>query len=193
MNEKLCLPQKKSKAVIIELYDWMEIMITVILFAILIFSMLIRVFSVGGESMIPTLQDGDKLIAIPFAGEIRTGDIVVFVPSDTRKRVLIKRVIAVGGQQVDIDAASGMVRVDGAVLEEGYIAEPMDSDMPVDLPMPAAVPAGCLFVMGDNRNHSYDSRAAGIGMIDERYVVGKIVYRIWPYRMLGPVTDTGNS
>lgn len=193
MNEKLCLPQNKAKAVIAELYEWVESILTAVLFMILVGCFLIQVVSVAGQSMHPTLQDGERLLITPLGGRVCAGDIVVFTNPGARGDPLIKRVIAVGGQQIAIDDTTGAVSVDGVILQETYLAEPMDTYLRFDTQLPATVPPGCLFVMGDNRNHSHDSRATDIGMVDERYVLGKIVYRILPYDQFGPVANTGSS
>ena len=99
---------------------------------------------------------------------------------------IVKRVIATKGDTVDIDFSTGTVSVNGEVLEESYIAEPTTTQY--DITFPQTVPEGCIFVMGDNRNHSTDSRYGQLGMVDTRYVIGKVLMRIFPFREIGTVS-----
>ena len=96
---------------------------------------------------------------------------------------IIKRVIATGGQTVDINFDRGVVFVDGEQLDESYVNTP--TNVSYDVQFPVTVPEGSVFCLGDNRNHSYDSRASEIGMIDERYVLGKVLWRIFPFHSIG--------
>ncbi len=110
------------------------------------------------------------------------GDIVVIVQPESDTPAIIKRIIAVEGQTVDINFSFGTVTVDGQVLEEPYINEP--TYMKRDVNFPVTVPQGCVFVMGDNRNRS-SMRDSSIGMVDQRYILGKAVFRLFPFQKIG--------
>ena len=109
---------------------------------------------------------------------------VVTQPNAVNKP-LIKRIIALGGQTVDIDTERGLVYVDGVVINEPYIKEPTVRIPNPPMTFPYTVPEGKVFVMGDNRNNSLDSRSTDVGPIDERYILGKAIFRIFPLNRLG--------
>ena len=133
-------------------------------------------------SMLPTLEDGDSII-MSLMYKPKAGDVVVTTQPNYLNHNLVKRVIAVGGQTVDIDPIEGKVFVDGKELDEPYIKEP--TRVVGDFEYPITVPEGKVFAMGDNRNGSLDSRHASIGFIDERYVKGKVFFRIRPLKRFG--------
>ena len=148
---------------------------------ILVFLFAFRVVVVSGPSMNRTLLDGDYLLLIDnlFCGEPRQGDIVVATKDSFRDgEPIVKRVIATEGQVVDIDFAEGVVYVDGVLLDEPYVGTL--TNLRGDVSFPLTVEPGCLFVMGDNRNDSMDSRCSEIGQIDCREVLGKAVLLIFP-------------
>ena len=130
--------------------------------------------------MVPTLQEGDRLlVANPmFYNDFKYGDIVVLTKESFLSEPIVKRVIAVGGQTVDIDFDSGSVYVDGVLLKEDYINELTFTTDGTEFPV--TVPEGSVFVMGDNRNHSNDSRDANLGTVDTRHMIGKAVAVIFP-------------
>lgn len=123
-----------------------------------------------------TLHNGDTVIVSSLNRDLKYGDVVVISQPNGYGKVLIKRVIAVSGQKVTFDRASGKVLVDDVPLDEPYIKEFMQVDFTFDKTY--YVPYGKLFVMGDNRNESADSRDSNIGYVDERYVVGKVLYKM---------------
>ncbi len=168
-------------------YDWLESLVTAIVACILIFTFLFRIVNVDGSSMVPTLQDRDKLIITRMLGlvDYEYGDIVVLTKESFGATSIVKRVIATEGQTTDIDFARGVVYVDGVALDEPYIADPTERRLNFEGPM--TVPEGCVFCMGDNRNYSTDSRSNRIGMIDTRCILGKLVLRIWPLKVWGRV------
>lgn len=168
-----------------ELFDWAESGITAILCVVLIFSFVARMVGVVGESMYPTLHDKDRLVATRLYSELHQGDIVIVTKPNIYNEPLIKRVIAVGGQTIDIDYETGVVYVDGKRIYEPYISEPIAPQSPTDMQFPQVVPYGSVFVMGDNRNNSWDSRAKAVGMVDERHILGKVMYRVTPYERFG--------
>jgi signal peptidase I len=149
--------------------------------ALLLFTFAVRLVNVDGPSMRETLQDGDMLLVLNSAlcGSYDRGDIVIFqTPEFEDGQLIVKRVIATEGQTVDIDFVSGTVYVDGQPLEEPYIREPTWLDEGLEFPV--TVPEDCVFVMGDNRNNSKDSRYAGLGPIDTRHIVGQAVVLALP-------------
>lgn len=185
MNEEFDYASKPSSAAVRELFDWLESGITAIACVILIFTFVGRLVGVEGESMLPTLRDQDRLVATNFFYNPSAGDIVVVTKPNARNEPLIKRVIATGGQTLDIDFEQNAVYVDGERLSEPYILEPMDPDFEADLEFPLTVPEGYVFIMGDNRNNSWDSRMGPVGLVDERHILGKIIYRVMPYKDIG--------
>ena len=114
------------------------------------------------------------------------GDIVILTKDSFMTSPIVKRVIATEGDTVDIDFETGEVSVNGEVLDETYIAEKTQTHFDMDFPQ--TVPEGCIFVMGDNRNHSTDSRCEALGMVDTRYVIGKVLMRIYPLNEIGTVS-----
>lgn len=165
-------------------YDWIQCLISALIICVLLFVFVIRVVDVRGTSMWPTLQNGDKMLVSDLFYKPKQGDIVVFKKDEyDPDKALVKRVIAVEGQEVNIDFANGLVYVDGEVIEEAYINEATQKKL--DFIGPQTVPEGCVFVMGDNRNASSDSRKAEIGMVDERLIVGKVLLRVFPLDSIG--------
>ena len=148
---------------------------------LLVVMLLFRIVIVSGPSMMQTLQNGDRLIVLSNAvyKNPKAGDIIV-ASKDSFKdgEPIIKRVIATEGQKVDIDFKTGLVYVDDKVLYEPYINTPTNLYEGVDFPL--IVDEGCLFVMGDNRNDSKDSRSVEIGLIDRREILGKAIFLVIP-------------
>ena len=160
-------------------YDIMDSFKGAVLVAFIVFALAFRVVGVEGDSMNPTLNSGDWLAVSSVAIKgFEAGDIVVVTQPWERNVPIIKRVIAVGGDTVDIDFVTHQVIVNGRVIDEPYIAEP--TALKYDVEFPLEVEEGMLFVMGDNRNNSVDSRSSAIGLVDERYVLGKAVIRLFP-------------
>ena len=168
-----------------ETYEWIQCVVVALVVCVLIFVFAARVIDVVGHSMVPTLQDGDKIIITRLVRSYDRGDIVVLRKDTYREEPIVKRVIAVEGQTVDIDFYNGVVYVDGEALDEPYVNEL--TYQPEDFTEPVTVPEGCVFVMGDNRNNSTDSRTASIGCVDTRYIMGKVVFRILPLSSIGAI------
>ena len=149
--------------------------------ALLVFTFAVRIVTVSGSSMFETLADGDYLLLVnrPLCGELHPGDIVV-ASMDRFKggEAIVKRVIATEGQTVDIDFTEGVVYVDGEALEEPYTYTPTNHAQGGRFPM--VVEQGCVFLMGDNRNGSWDSRDPLIGCVDKREILGKAVLLLLP-------------
>lgn len=186
MNSEEYYPtERPAFSLIHEIFDWVESGITAILCVVLVFTFVARMVGVVGESMYPTLHNEDRLLASRLYSELQGGDIVVVVKPTSHNQPLIKRVIATGGQTINIDSETGLVYVDGIGLHEPYINEVIKPGSQFEMQFPQTVPEGCVFVMGDNRNNSWDSRAAEVGMVDERYILGRVIYRLLPYDRVG--------
>lgn len=168
-------------------YDWLD-SIVFALIIVMIFNLGFRLVNVSGDSMLPTLQEGNRLVISHINYHPAYGDIIVSVQDNAVEEAIIKRVIAVGGQTVDLDPETGAVLVDGEALDEPYIYEPIFQQVPAQIEFPVTVPEGQVFVMGDNRNDSLDSRSADVGMIEERYILGKVIWRLFPFDEFGKVS-----
>lgn len=166
-----------------EIYEWIQSIIIAIIFCVIVFTFFARIVDVVGPSMNPTLENGDKMIVSGLFYEPKAGDIVIFRKDEYKPEALVKRVIATEGQTVEIDFNKGIVKVDGVVLDEPYIAAPTINQL--DFPGKQVVPEGCVFVMGDNRNDSTDSRKAEIGMVDVRMIIGKVYFIAFPLDHIG--------
>lgn len=171
------------------LYEWTQALVCSVLTVVLLFTFAARLIGVDGHSMVPTLQDGDRLLVVSplLTDDYRRGDIVVLRKQSFLAEPIVKRVIATGGQTVDINFSTGTVYVDGEALEEPYIAELTFEQEGIQFPL--TVPEGSVFVMGDNRNHSNDSRDYRLGTVDQRYIIGKAVFLLFP----GPDSETGKQ
>lgn len=179
-------------------FDWLEVFVHAIIAVVICFSFLFRSATIDGPSMENTLQHGERVIISNLFYEPKSGDIVVisrnkensvFTMNDSNTPI-IKRIIATEGQTVDIDFEKGIVYVDGIALNEPYTKTPTNRKWDVEFPV--TVDEGCVFVLGDNRNDSMDSRDARIGeygMIDTRYILGHAVYRVFPFNKIGKIDE----
>ena len=154
-------------------------LITVAAVAVLVATLWLPVLQIYGSSMTPTLQDGEIVFSLKTA-DLEQGDIVAFYYNN---KILVKRVIAGPGEWVDINAENGNVFVNDILLEEPYLAEKAFGDADIDLPY--QVPDGKIFVMGDHRSTSVDSRHIAVGCVAEEQIVGKIIFRVWPFNQIG--------
>lgn len=169
-------PQEKSRR---EIYDWIYCLSVALIICVVIFAFFIRLIDVRGTSMNPTLNNNDKMLVSGLFYEPKVGDVVVFKKDEyDPERALVKRVIAVEGQVINMDFDHGIVYVDGVPIEEDYIMEPTTNK--IDFIGPQTVPEGCVFVMGDNRNASTDSRKKEIGMVDTRLILGRAYAVVYP-------------
>ena len=175
-------PQKKSVGKIIRGWIIALVIAAAIIFALFYF--VIHIVTVQGSSMSPTLEQGDRVVISGLLYTPQQGDIVVTSDNNALKKQLIKRVIATEGQTVEIDA-QGNVIVDGTILEEGYLAEPTESAG--DMTYPITLGEGEVFVLGDNREHSLDSRQTSVGLINVSDIKGRVLFRFYPFGSFGGV------
>ena len=176
---------KEQKQKGAELFDWAQALVTAIIFIVLVFIFVGRIIGVVGSSMVPTLHEGDRVVLQTIFYSPKAGDIVVLTKESFGDEPIVKRVIATEGQTVDINFETGEVWVDGELQEESYINEATYRQGDVEFPI--TVDEGCIFVMGDNRNKSTDSRFSSVGMIDERCVLGRVILRVYPFSSIGVI------
>ncbi len=181
--------QTRSKTVR-TILEWIEEVVIAIVLITVVFTFVCRVVTVTGTSMVPSFHEGDRVLVVSDLNGVEQGDVVVIV--NVLEEPIIKRVIATEGQVVDFDYETKSVLVDGQVvdetkfgLENGITDEPFSSFEVLEFPQ--TVPEGCVFVLGDNRAVSEDSRYQDVGMIDERNILGKAVFHLFPFQNLGPV------
>ncbi|MBR5459509.1 MAG: signal peptidase I [Clostridia bacterium] len=183
---------KKSKT-LLSLYEWVETFLVALCCVVLLFTFAVKFVTVSGSSMEQTLHNADRLLITDMFYQPKNGDIVVVDVSGNLKlerehgisssAPYIKRVIATEGQTIDIDPESWTVYVDGEAIDEPYVYHCNSSDMYLDpferITYPFTVSEDCVFVMGDNRNGSSDSRM--IGEIHENYILGRVILRLFPF------------
>ena len=184
--------------------EWMEVIVSALVAVVIIFTFFVRIATIDGSSMNNTLLHGEKVLISNIAYTPKQGDIVVisrnynsvdpsqidWTQNRDKSEPIIKRIIATEGQEVYIDFDKGIVYVDGKALDEPYISTPTTSKHDVDFPQ--TVPEGCVFVLGDNRQNSMDSRFkeignSGDGMIREEYIIGRVLLRILPFDKIGGI------
>ncbi len=155
-------------------------LITVAAMAVLVATLFLPVLQIYGSSMTPTLNDGNIVLSVK-AGEFEKQDVIAFYYNN---KILVKRVIARAGEWVNIDE-EGNVSVNGEILDEPYLQNKALGEC--DLELPYQVPEGRLFVMGDHRSVSVDSRSSAIGCVAEEQIVGKLVFCVWPLQDFGKI------
>ena len=164
-------------------YDWLQMLTFVLVGVVLVFTFLGMVIGVSGTSMYPTLHHQDIMVIQRVGYTPAQGDVVVLRKDSFLEEAIVKRVIAVAGQEVEIDYDANTVYVDGVALDEPYINQE-DEDVMVErsgmVYREFTVPKGCIFVMGDNRNGSTDSRHSGVGSVHRDCLLGRAVAVIWP-------------
>lgn len=166
-----------------ETYDWIQCLLVALIICVLLFMFCVRVIDVIGTSMNPTLNNSEKMLVSGLFYKPKVGDVVVFKKDEyDPNKALVKRVIAVEGQEINMDFENGIVYIDGVAIAEDYISEPTYNKL--DFIGPKTVPEGCVFVMGDNRNASIDSRKSEIGMLDTRLILGRAYCVIYPLSSL---------
>lgn len=173
--------EKRCRQLAAPAYDWISAMIVALTVLVLLFTFCFRIVGVDGESMVPSLNDGDRLVLVSTGHTYTAGDVVVV--DRYTKEPLIKRVIAVAGDTINIRPDYTVI-LNGQVLDEPYI---QGSTVLRDFSGPLTIPEGYLFVMGDNRSVSLDSRSAEVGLVSVKDVVGVARLRIWPLKQFGAI------
>lgn len=168
-----------KEKLIINFYEAVMSLVGATVIILLMYTFCVKSVAVEGTSMLPTLQHGDRLVITAFCLEPEQGDIIVSTQPNAFGKAVIKRVIATENQTVDIDFATGDVFVDGVLLNEPYINNPTINSEGVQFPL--TVPPNHVFVMGDNRQGSTDSRSEKIGFIQEEYIFGVAKLKILNY------------
>lgn len=179
---------KERVGIVQGIMQYLHDLIYMLMVILLVFLIFFRIIVVSGDSMYSTLLDGDYVLLLNnlFYPEPQQGDIVVISKKDfDNGKPIVKRIIATEGQTVDIDFLNGIVYVDGFALEEDYINSPTTNEEGMQFPL--VVQENCIFVLGDNRGVSLDSRNPRIGQVDKREVLGKAVF------LMIPGTDHGQS
>ena len=181
--------EKEEERLRVSVYEWVESAIFALLCVTLIFSFAFRIVGVSGSSMVDTLHNGDRLMMVNVGYQPDYGDIVI-IRRDTEEPI-VKRVIAMAGDSISIDPENETVYRNGELLEEPYL----DCTTPAlyGFTGPYTVPEGTVFVMGDNRHNSHDSRSDDIGAVPLSHIMGKAVFRIWPLSAFGKITETEND
>ena len=200
MNNKVFVVKEEPRSgFAAELFEWLEAIAFALAIVVLLFTFVLRIVSVDGASMNPTLDNEDRILVRNIFYTPEENDIVILVApvGDDYNKPLVKRVIAVGGEYIQI--------VDGVA----YVGPTEDNMTPRTIPYledisrdrygdmydfssPVYVPEGSVFVMGDNRNNSLDSRDRRLGIVDNRYVLGKVIFRIYPFDSFGKIIDGGS-
>lgn len=168
-----------------EFFEWVQAIAIAVVLALLIRTFVFTLVKVDGSSMVPTLQDGDRLYVTRLLYKPKASDVIVFRPAGDKDKYYVKRVIATEGQEVDINFSTGAVMVDGVVLDEPYINELTYAQGNVSFPV--TVPKDCVFVLGDNRNRSKDSRFSDVYMVSEDSIMGGAVFRLFPFNAIGKI------
>lgn len=181
--------ENKKESFLSSLYDWIEVVSISVIIVIMIFTFVARLSTVDGDSMYPTLIDGERLIVSDLFYSPENGDIVVLQEKNAFfTSPLVKRIIAQEGQTIDFDYENWGVYVDGEKLTEPYINRELEKAMKnYGSPDSITVPEGHIFVMGDNRNHSTDSRDSLVGFVEYDEIIGKVVFRLFPFSRIGAV------
>lgn len=177
---------KRSTAVLSHMHDILGVAVCAVSLALIIFTFFIRLGTVYGHSMQSTLSNGDIILFSPMIKNVKQGDIIVFEPSDSEfSEPLVKRVIATEGQTVYVDPKTGVISVDGAEISESdYVSNQKDTVVK-SFASPYTVESGHVFVLGDNRGNSIDSRHPEVGAVDLGNVIGKVILRIYPFNTAG--------
>ena len=187
--EEIDLEEEESISVTSFIFEWANAFMVALIVVVLLLTFVFRQVTVSGSSMTDTLSDKDRLIISSFMYKPQYGDIVVISHGENYSDPIIKRVIATEGQSLSINYETGEVSVDGVILEEKYI-KGKTIRLRNSLEIPEKIPEGYVFVMGDNREGSLDSRSTDIGLIPVENIIGKAELRIYPLAKFGSVYDS---
>ncbi|MGE4283360.1 MAG: signal peptidase I [Clostridia bacterium] len=168
-----------------EIKEWVQAIVIALVIAVIIRTFVFSLIRVDGQSMVPTLQHNDRLVVVKMMYKPKQGDVIILTPPMHKNTPYVKRIIALPGQTVDIDFKKHVVTVDGNPLVEPYINEP--TAQRGDVEFPQTVPENTVFVLGDNRNNSRDSRYSDVAMVPYKEIVGKANFRIWPLSRIGSI------
>ncbi len=188
MNQNSCecdskeeAPSQLGKSSVANCFEWVEALITALITVVILFTFLFRIVNVSGPSMLPNLKSGDRVVVASYSYTPHQGDVVVITHTTGLNEPIIKRIIALENQVVNINYKTGTVSVDGVELDESaYIKNGITTQLS-DYTFPLTVPKGHVFVLGDNRPVSNDSRFTDVGMVDERYILGKALFVVFPF------------
>ena len=172
-----------------ETLEWVQAIVVALVIALVLRTYVFTLVRVSGSSMEPTLQDNDRLVVRRLMYTPKRGDVIILRPPMHKDTPYIKRVIALPGETVDIDFEKHIVYVDGKPILEKYIYEP--TARPGNMRFPLKVEENTVFVLGDNRNNSRDSRYSDVGLIPYDAIMGKATYRIWPLNNFGYIYEEG--
>ncbi len=165
--------------------EWIESITFSLAFIVFLFTFIFRVITVSGISMNPTLIDNDRLVVSNLFYTPARQDVIVVDGYINYGQPLVKRIIGLAGDEIDINFETGEVFVNGELIDEPYISA--STTQQFDVAFPLIVPEGTVFVMGDNRPRSLDSRSTEIGFIDTRDILGKAIWRVYPVKKIGRV------
>lgn len=201
-TEKTEEPEKKKGNIAAEIFDWFDTILCSVIAVIVIFTFFTRLSSVDGSSMNPTLEDKERLLITDMFYTPKRNDIVVvwaenLIDDDgSLGKAVVKRVVGIGGDKIRIDFDEGIVYrndealplevKDGLLYEDGHAINDY-TRRPLDYEGEVTVPEGYVFVLGDNRNNSRDSRDSAIGLVDERLIAGRVYLRVAPFDKFGGV------
>ena len=188
-----------------DVLDIIECVASAVFIVIIVFTFIVCVAKVEGNSMVPTLAEGDRLAVSRLSDTYENGDILIINnweghPMDLEGNIqttrgfckrIVKRLIAQEGQTVDIDFDAGVVYVDGNALDEPFTNTPTTEKLDHALQYPLTIPEGYVFVLGDNRNGSSDSRSSYVGLVARKDILGKVLIRILPISTFGKIDSTG--
>jgi len=193
----------ENTSILDDVTEIVESILLSVFVVLLVFTYLFRLSDVSGPSMEPTLVEKDRVVISPLFYTPEQNDIII-VDSSKLDKLIVKRVVALEGQSVDIDFEKGIVSVDGEPLDEQlyivgengekpelkadhFVNTLTTYDMGAFESYPVTVPQGCVFVLGDNRNRSKDSKHIELGFVPEEEIVGKVIFRISPLSKFGTV------
>lgn len=194
------------RGILFDLADLAESVVTAIFVVIMLFTFLVCTATVEGDSMVPTLENDNRLLVSRIGRHYKTGDILILnsataylfdaegnlTASPGLDKTIVKRLIAQSGQTVDIDFDAGIVYVDGTALDEPYTNTLTKRDNRA-FTYPLTIPEGYIFVLGDNRHISKDSRHPEVGLLPEESIIGKVLLRITPFSDFGRIDSTGGQ